>query len=346
MKYDEDPYMREMQELYKRQVDRESTYSRGVVCPSTYDTPGEAKHPCKLCDLCKEILFDRSMSREDPIRKRASAFNQKQRYYSNIVFISNPGEIVVLEYGKKLFDQLLAGQMGDSEWKNFMHPTEGRNLFITKIQGMTREQVDYKVDPKFTPSPLSPETMKLIKASKLVNLSDIMALIDSSKVKPVYQSKIFGNTPSGGAPKVEIRILPSWLGPQTTKFFQLVYYHQISSEDFKMVQAGKFNPILMTQSVVEEKLKAVIKETVSDNSPWSSIGEEPDYDVQAAPPPISKGLIETEGELEEEEKLCFGNYDDTDPKCTKCIEDGWGEGCKIAYQAKLAKRRAARRLAR
>jgi hypothetical protein len=137
-------YLKEMEELYNRTLTQgdKKKFSR-VICPHTFDTP-DNKHSCVLCELCKETIWDRSKPKEDPIKVTARRYSFKKKYYSNILFASKPDEVIILEYGDKIFNKLIAAQMDKlSEWKNFMHPTQGRNLYITKIKiGPETKDVD------------------------------------------------------------------------------------------------------------------------------------------------------------------------------------------------------------
>uniref|UniRef100_A0A6M3IUY1 Uncharacterized protein n=1 Tax=viral metagenome TaxID=1070528 RepID=A0A6M3IUY1_9ZZZZ len=338
-------YEKEMMDLYKKSLGEKQDF-HGIVCP------GSQKKPCRLCDLCKEILFDRSIPKEAPLRKRASSLNAKQHYFSNVVFLADPSTVIVFEYGDKIFKQLLAMQMNaDQGFKDFWHPIVGRWMIIERIQGATKEQVDYYVKPK---DPTKLTDMSIL--SRMYNLSTITDLTKDGKVKPIYQSKL---------EKTSImRILPSWLGPDYgLKFFEKIEYHyNISEEDFRACQAGEINPVRIggVESVTKTEWKPIGTEpkwevppkqevqpvpvrTVSkEEALWGVSGGEP-----VAAPITTLGKTEESVPLDDDElPACYGEFDTTDPDCSvqKCAE--WSEGCKQYRDEKLAKRRAAKRLSR
>jgi hypothetical protein len=342
-------YEKEMMDLYKKSLGEKQDF-HGIVCP------GSHKKPCRLCELCKEVLFNRAIPKEAPLRKRASSLNAKQHYFSNIVFLADPSAIVVFEYGDKVFKQLLAMQMNaDQGFKDFWHPIAGRWLIIERIQGATKEQVDYYVKPK---DPSKIPDMSVL--SRMVNLSQISDLIKDGKAKSIYQSKLEKTS--------IIRILPSWLGPDFgLKFFEKIDYHyNISEEDFRACLAGEVNPVRITGSDSPPE---------TPKAEWKPIGTEPKWEVPAkqqeaqqkipdkeenewekmynisiktVPIPSTNKVVETPMPLEEEDDLpaCYGEFDATDPDCASPQCPEWAEGCHRYKDEKLAKRRAAKRISR
>lgn len=318
-------YEREMLELYNKSVNK-STPSFGVLCPSTH---GKA---CRLDDLCKEILWDKSIPKDAPIRQKASDLNRKERYYSNVIFMSNPTEVVVLEYGVKLFNQLIALQMDAlSEFKYFFDAKKGRNLFIKKTQGAQKRDVDYKVTPRVAISALpDPSVLK-----KLNDLSNIHALVKAGKVKPVYQSKLEKDT--------EIRILPSWLGLEYTKFFEKLFYHyNISEDDFNLCQSGKTNPIKNPYALGEVKTGVELP----SQTPMEQADVIEGYAEELSDAAIDK-MVEAVEEADqmtegtEECPICFGMYDTNNIKCLQCSYEA---ACDEEHKNKIRKREAARKL--
>jgi len=333
-------YEREMMELYKKSLG-EKTEFHGIVCPGT------RKQPCRLCDLCKEVLFNRSIPKEAPLRKRASSLNAKQHYFSNILFLADPTQIVVFEYGDKIFKQLLAMQMNaDQGFKDFWHPIGGRWMIVERIQGATKEQVDYYVKPK---DPTKLGDMSVL--SKMYDLGQIVDLVKDNKVKSIYQSKLEKTS--------IIRILPSWLGPDyAMKFFEKVDYHyNISEEDFKACQAGEINPVkvdggeapflpkevkpVVTEPPMQKGWGDVTMPPANEVSPWEK--EKATYEKK--PVEVEKMVAQ---ELEDDDDLpaCYGDYDSTDPDCSPKACSDWSDGCKAYREEKLAKRRSAKRLSR
>ena len=335
-------YEEEMKTLYLKSIGEGKDLFKGIVCPRTL---GE---PCKLCELCKEILFNRSIPKGDPLRVRASSLNAKFRYYSNVIFLANPREVVIFEYGEKIFRQLIAGQMNPvSEWKDFMHPVSGRNLFITKIQGATREQVDYYVEPRLQATKLpDPSVLEALGKDKH-NLSNIIQLLSNDTVKPIYQSKL--------DKKTEVRLLPSWLGPEKyVKFYEKVDYHfNISKEEFEATQKGLLNPVkgLTLQKPAVEKITAgnPVPKDIGSLSSWgivseaTSMKEEDDQELELE----QMGVLTSQIGLPEElpPPACHGEYDETNDECKiECAKDGWADTCKLKYEKELARRRIAKRL--
>lgn len=341
-------YEKEMLELYKKSLGEKQEF-HGIVCPATY------KKPCRLCELCKEVLFNRSIPKEAPLRKRASSLNAKQHYFSNVVFLADPSQVAAFEYGDKIFKQLLAMQMNpDQGFQDFWHPISGRWLIIERIQGATKEQVDYYVKPK-DPSKLGDMSV----LGKMYDLGTIVDLVKDGKVKPIYQSKLEKTS--------IIRILPSWLGPDyAMKFFQKIDYHyNISEEDFKACQAGEINPVRIDGGAQEapkkEEWKPIGTEPPLGKSGWGTVTspeqtaqvapkkEENQYEKmwgggKAEPTPVK---VEPEMPMVDDDELppCFGDFDPSAPDCsTKACE--MSKGCQDYREARLEKRRQAKRLSR
>lgn len=343
-------YEKEMLDLYRRSQGEKQDF-HGIVCPSSY------KKPCRLCDLCKDVLFNRSIPKEAPLRKRASSLNAKQHYFSNVLFLADPTKVVVFEYGEKIFKQLLAMQMNPSQgFVDFWHPIGGRWLIIERIQGATREQVDYYVKPK-DPSKLGDMSV----LSNMYDLSTIAEQIAVDKVKPVYQSKLEKTT--------ILRILPSWLGPEfALKFFQKVDYHyNISEEDFKSCLAGEINPVRIdggeqaqktiditpykestaSWTVPEQKETQSTKKEVNE---WEKMWGESNK-TTPLPKPVRQEIKEPavkEETVESDDELppCYGDYDPSEADCTTKSCPDWSDGCRQYREEKLAKRRAVKRLSR
>ena len=130
MNYDE-----KMVQHYKRTL-RQGGMGGGfsqTICPTTYDKP------CRLCTLSYEILRDRA-NQGTKLRDRAYELNQKHKYYSNVIFPGiNPSQVVVFEYGDKIFGKFIGYQMDpNSDYKDWTHPADGRNVFIKKTNCIRR----------------------------------------------------------------------------------------------------------------------------------------------------------------------------------------------------------------
>jgi hypothetical protein len=353
--HNRDLYEDEMKRLYNRSQGIKEDF-KGIVCPAYH------KQPCRLCSLCKEILFDKS-TKDTPIRAKASSLNESLKFYSNIIFMTNPSEIVVFEYGKSIFDQLIAGQMDAlSEWKNFMHPQFGKNLFITKIAGSTSSRPTYHVEARAQMSPIpDPQVLHHLINDPRYNLTNVVANMEAGKIKTFYQSKL-------ATQRTEVRFLPSWLGPQTSKFFEKVGYHyNIPQEDFEAVQRGEYDPLreLRQTNWKIPGSPTPPYEIKSTPDGWGTVVSPPL--VTAPPPPVdpfaawntpkdapARAPVAPESTIgtspTEEPPVCFGEYEDNDPDCTViCKDDGWLDSCKAAYaekKAMQARREAAKRVMR
>lgn len=327
-------YEKEMMDLYKKSLG-EKTEFHGIVCPAV------KKQPCRLCELCKEVLFNRSIPKEAPLRKRASSLNAKQHYFSNTLFLADPTEIVVLEYGDKIFKQLLAMQMNaDQGFKDFWHPIAGRWMILERIQGATREQVDYYVKPK---DPTKLVDMSVL--SKMYDLGKIVDLVKENKVKSIYQSKLEKTS--------IIRILPSWLGPEfAMKFFEKVDYHyNISEEDFKACQAGEINPVRVDGGTTGSEIAGGWKPAGTEppmTKGWGDIPIQDSVPYKGEPKPDVWAQQEKTVQEPDTDELpaCYGDFDSTDPDCSPKECSDWADGCKAYRQEKLIKRQAAKRLSR
>jgi len=358
-------YLKEMEEHWKRinkQTGGGQTFVP-VICPATF------KRECKLCEQAKTILFDKKKYPEGhPLRTKARELNRKNIYYSNIIMVSSPLEIVVFEYGDKIFKRLLRFQMDPEfgDYKDFMHPANGYNMLIDKVPAADKRQTDYAAEPRRASSPLANAEVLLKQLSDpRYNLSNIVDNILTGKVKPFNQKKL----PNG---KTEIRILPSWLGPQYMgKFFEHVLTHyNISQEEFDRVQAGSYNPFTdeAPATIVTPGPTVVGPADIKTGTAWATWGSSSTADpvpksaaVQAPPVyEVRPQLDEPRGNAysmpaEKPEvpdltadggpPICYGDFDPDNPECTgPCSVDGWGKQCHKAYEAKRAKRDSARNI--
>lgn len=346
-----DNYMDEMKEMYARtlQTGEGKKFSR-IICPHTYDTK-ETKKSCKLCDLCKEVIFDRSKPKNDPLKETAKRLSFRKKYYSNVLFIAKPDEVVLLEYGDKIFNKLIAAQMDDlSEWKNFMHPTQGRNLYITKIKiGPDRKDVDYNVEARMLVTPLP--DLRLL--TKIYDLNNILAPMELGKIIPTPQSKF-------DFQKTEIRVLPNGDKTRPLFFYKLVFWHDnLTNEEFNAIQAGKYNPVTglyLTPSEIVRSDADILStkrpetsKVISNSDLLAEWGlSEEDIKDETMPKEIEAEGSDEDMEMDlGAEPICFGQYDKSNVVCNgKCLNDGWGEPCKKVYEEKLAIRAKARRLSK
>ncbi len=315
-------YEKEMEELYKRASGQKSETYHSIVCPTVN---GKV---CKLCEQCKEVLFDKSIGEKDPIRLRASNINGKFRYYSNVVFLSNPTEVVVFEYGDKIAKALVLAQNGPVTYnKDFMDPIKGRNVAITKISGGgDRRNVDYKV----AFGEVSPLVDKSV-LTKMNNLGAILQLIENG-LRPFYQSKLQGTT--------EMRILQSWLGAERYWMFfkQAVYHYNITDEEFNAVLGGELN------AVTNEALVKVVKQaelvTVPPQKQLSTLDTSKQMKKLLDEWGIGSNSSDPLTEDNQEPPICFSDVQNK-PECKEC---GWNKECSEMGKEKIAIRMKAKGL--
>ena len=345
-----DRYEQEMAKLYGELVKSKGEGGAGVapiVCPTTFNKP------CRLCDLSKAILFKKD-NEGTPIRAKASELNRKKSYYSNVIFPTNPSEIVVFQYGDTIWKELMLWSMGPaSEIRDWLDPKTGRNVIITKtVVGGNKRRTTYSTKNRINASPLLDMAVLKKLAQPEYQLDNILDLIKSQKVKPFYQSQL-QEGPN------ELRFLPSWLGPGIAKFFQMILYHYgVTEEEFEQIQRGELNPFAGLEYAVGE-IKPYTPATGTGStstgeykdvrkavSLWDEVITPPTHE-QSPPPPIP---TKTDTIQADPYPPCFGKkYDPNDEECTiDCHGDGWAEPCKTAFEALqrtgLEKRKTAKRL--
>ena len=66
----------------------------------------------------------------------------KQQYAANVVNIANPDQVLILPFGRKIFDDL---QSIFSRKGNITHPVTGRNVVVTKRKITGQQWFDYSV---------------------------------------------------------------------------------------------------------------------------------------------------------------------------------------------------------
>jgi len=317
--FDTNKYNDEMMKLYKKSFGSGKAEFAGIPCPGT---------GCKVCSSVQEVFFNKSIPKGDPLRERARSIMAKDRYYSNVYLVSNPLDLIVFEYTDKYIGSTLVSWQMDptSELKDFFHPKNGRNIFITKVPtGPDPKQVEYRTEPRINSTPIiDPKVL-----TKLVNLDNLIELVTLGDVKPFYQSKLQNSV------KTELRILPSWLGPEYPFFFKRIAYHfNISPEEFKATQEGKLNPIKNVTSEVQ--LSTVFQQqTTSKEEDLGKWGFKEEVVASTVTAPS----------LEDDRPACFGEFDDTNSECKEDCAT-WADSCAVEYQEKLKKRKAMQRLQR
>jgi len=349
-----DDFERKLMELYKKEMGQGEQGTSGHVCP------GSLGEKCRLCDLCKEILFNkRDYPKGHPLREKASELNAKQKFYSNTVFMTNPSEVVIFEYGHKIWKQLLAGQADElSEWKDFFHPVTGRNILINKVPGGTPQQAEYFAEPRMTTSALVDPSV----VTRMYNLFNVLDLYKDSNVKRVRQAQLPPN-------KTEIRVLPSWEGPKSKRYFvQIDWHFKLSADEFKAVLAGEVNPFSLAAEPPRRETTSVITVTppvsvTTEQSEWGDYLQrmgKPIIPVEAKVIKVNEHLVVApliaageEGEssaLDGDGPICLGEYDSENTVCTQdCAREGFMKACmktKALNDAKEAKAKQKRQAVR
>lgn len=348
-------FEQKMMEMYRKSTgDGEKDQNYGVVCPTYYGKK------CKVCDFCKEILFDKAKYDGTPLQQAARDKNIKHHFYSNVIFPTDSSEIVVLDYGLVVHDKLLGYQMDPmSQFKFFFDHENGRNLYIVKTPGATKRQTKYDVEPiiKSTPFP----NMRLLAKLETPEhqLHNIVENMKAGKVKVIGQNKL-------PMQRTEVRFLPSWLGPDSFVFSHHVMFHYgLSEDEFNAVQEGKLDPLAdvrlgMVQVAKEpEKVadlgagyspqtKQVIPlasiPPVQEKRGWGSFATtEANTKVEVVSTQVDTKAPPTPGRPK-----CFGTFDPANTECTEeCMEDGWGKPCAAVKEAEVVvekRRKAAKAL--
>lgn len=333
-------YVQEMRETYDQATQALDPNKKKVtfsVCPTT------SKKPCKLCDLCKEILWHKDKYSPDLV-ERARDINRKDKFYANIILPTNPSEVVVFEYGIVIGSKLVTMEMDDtSDLKGFMNPNQGRNMYIIKYPNPNKQKTKYDVEPRIAVTSL-PDMSVL---NRMYDLDNILQLMKEGKVQPLYQSKL-------GDGKTEMRFLPSWLGPKFANVFQvrLRFHYRVSTEELEAIERGEFDPFSLSQkeskqTEIPAEIKATpdgwgtIKPPGSASFPASGLYEtSPGHFSNEPPPPTGPGKVGIK-------PVCCGTYDADEEECNiNCRDDGWMEECKKDTEAAMSKRRQARGLYR
>lgn len=340
-------YDAEMSKLYNEMVKSQGEggeKTAPIVCPTTFNKP------CRLCDLAKNILFKKD-NEGTPIRLKASDLNRKKSYYSNVIFPTNPSEIVIFQYGDTVWKELMLWSMGPaSEIRDWLDPRVGRNVIITKtVVGGNKRRTQYSTKSRINASPLLDMAVLKKLANAEYQLDNILDLIKSGKAKPFYQSQL-QEGPN------ELRYLPSWLGPGITKFFQLVLYHYgVTEEEFEMIQRGELNPFSGMDYTEVPAEKSKLNIVPSPSSTGTVTSKDVDWNNYLGEPPKPVTLTALTPPSTEEVNTyppCFGKkFDPNDEECTvDCAADGWSEPCKTAFESLqktgLEKRKTAKRLAK
>jgi hypothetical protein len=337
-------YDAEMSKLYNEMVKSQGEGGEKtvpIICPTTFNKP------CRLCDLSKTILFKKD-NEGTPVRQKASELNRKKSYYSNVIFPTNPSEIVIFQYGDTIWKELMLWSMGPaSEVRDWLDPRVGRNVIITKtVVGGNKRRTQYSTKSRINASPLLDMSILKKLANAEYQLDNILDLIKSGKAKPFYQSQL-QEGPN------ELRFLPSWLGPGITKFFQLVLYHYgVTEEEFEMIQRGELNPFAGMDYVETEKPKVSIAPSPSTTGTITS--KDLDWGNYMEEKKVATPLIQASSATEGADNYppCFGKkWDITDSECNEdCRADGWADPCKTAFESLqrtgLEKRKTAKRLAK
>ena len=329
-------FLREMQEHYAQVMSAGKGDEKKKVsityCPTTWNKP------CKLCDICKEVLFNQDKHTPEKI-EAAREINRKPKFYANVVLVTNPAEVRLFEYGKIIGDKLGIYEMGDSDLKGFSHPTNGRNLVIVRYPHPEKRKTRYDIEPRMAMSPLVDRSV----LSKLYNLDDVPTIVKSGGVQVLYQSKL-------EAQRTEIRWLPSWLGPEFASVFQVKYFvhYHIGEDEFDAITRGEFNPL---EDNKEPKIVVptpiVVPAQPTPAAPKANMWDDLRTPVNPIPTWDTTSVSTTPVAPAMSKPVCYGTYDE-DLICTEKCDSKYGKGtlraCQVETEAQLLKRRQARGL--
>jgi hypothetical protein len=280
-----------------------------IVCPKYYDKG------CTLCELTY-AYFKAQLGKEHFLRERARSLNRRLNYYSNVIFPSNPSEVVIFQYGDELH-KILFGYATDkmSEYVGYDHPKTGRNFFVKKeIPGGNKRQTKYSIEMRLNATPIpDPSVLQ----GKLHDLDHVLELIEQKQVKLITQRDLVEE-------RTEMRMLPSWLGPGFRKFYVEVPVHYVNRDEFNAIQDGKVNPFAEAGiKLASKKPETIIMSNIPAPAPTS-------WGAWEAPAPVNQ----TPPLAQDTPKHpCFGTYDPNSPLCNdRCMKAGQAEACKAATQ--------------
>lgn len=309
---------RGMMEKYQKSLEGAMNKPKisSIVCPQHYEKD------CPVCNLTY-AYYKARLGKEHFLRQKAHDLNRKIRYYSNVIFPSNPSEVVLFEYGDMIW-KMLFGFFNDpgSEYKGFTDRYTGRNCVIKKTipKGNIR-QTDYFLEMKVQQTQL-PDMGVL---QRLYPLNKVLELLESQKVKPFYQSQLAEG-------RTEMRVLPSWLGEKFTIFYMEIPYHYINKEEFEAICSSKVSPFSEVGIVLAKAQPQEIiiqpESKLENQNPWADIlPTEPPL-----PPSMTATQVTTKMEAPQpkvDDPICMGTYDTSSPLCTmRCAQLGFMEKCK------------------
>ena len=271
--------------------------------------------------------------------EKARNLNRKLRYFSNVLFATNPSEVILFEYGSVILEQL-TGSYASGEYAGFTDPYAGRNCFIKKtIPGGNKRQSSYRIEFRIQATKL-PDLEVL---QKMYNLDQVVELVEMGRAKPYYQSQL----PDGAT---EIRVLPSWLGPKNSVFYVEVPVHYIGKDEFEAIQAGRVNPYLEAGITSVVRPDIILQPTPAAWGPTTQPGivipvvqtSEP---VTWGPPPVQQTpepavwgpapvqqtaqLTSTPEDVMGARPVCYGTFATDSPLCTqRCAVLGWKDRCQ------------------
>jgi hypothetical protein len=189
-----DPYLLDKDEA-KKMKEEAKVRSVGVFCPKRNKQIGKR---CFVCEKLQPLWNFPEKSKEREIAKNKSV---KANFYLQVVFPSNPNELVILELGKKAGSDILDG-IEDQGWTDIAHPVKGkgREMKITKKKGEL-DYHTYKVSPILEKADWSiPDSI----LGNLYNLDNILDLL----IDP--NTKIFKVTSLKLDESLTFRICPPW----------------------------------------------------------------------------------------------------------------------------------------
>lgn len=350
------------EEMMRRAMDKKRGSTREFsksICPAFYGKK------CKLCERADHVYYN--TEREDPLHQRAYDLRAKSKYYLNIITTDEPSKVQILEAGPKIVDPLVNYQMGSKkDYKDFMHPKRGRNIYIDKEGGVGARNATYDPTPRANISPLP--DMNVLK--HMYNLDEIDKLILEEDVKVIRPSRWEEGT-------MEVRVLPNWhyvkalKDPEFKKkyldklyqffFIEVLWHMGISDEELELYNTGQIDPFgefdddegIEGEAPTKAAKKAKSnpkKAKPKDETPEPDTGDVFDEDEVVDETDIDDELfddvvddeeevVEDDGEDADDDLLpvgdenpCFGNgYDPDDELCQECNER---EACSKAMKKK------------
>jgi len=262
---------------------------------------------------------------------KSGGFCPSDRYYMNIMLTSNPEEVFLFEAPPTVANPIANLQMGDiKDYRDFMHPIKGRNIYIEKIGG--GRTAKYFPKPRAEISKLP--DMKVLQ--RMYNLSDIDQLIDDPNVKFLRPSRFEDDSTT------EIRVLPNWdfvasrKDPTMRKdwdefgyiaFLTTIWWHYgIGKDEFEMLGRGElpfpFEATGEHNPPTEEDVPMFDEHYKADYRTDKEIDILMELSADSEPPTADATTPNPTGDADDP---CYGLFEDGSIICDACEK---AVGCK------------------